>query len=67
MLICELAICRKHKITRREKLRKDASGSDMDEIKITFQDNGNEQNYYLLKLMEPIFEIGDGIFYVNIG
>lgn len=42
-------------ITRKVNARKDAMGNDMDEIKITFQDNGEQPNYYLFKIKSPTY------------
>ena len=42
-------------ITRRVKARKDPAGEDMDEIKIAFQDDGSEANYYLFSIKLPIY------------
>jgi hypothetical protein len=40
-------------ITKRENARKDANGNYLDEVKITFTDDGSTANYYLIKVKRP--------------
>lgn len=50
-------------ITRRVKARKDPTGEDMDEIKITFQDDEDEANYYLFSIKLPTYANDTSITY----
>lgn len=50
-------------ITRKVNVRKDNMGNEMDEIKISFQDNGDQTNYYLFKIKGPIYAYDTNVVY----
>ena len=53
-------------ITRRQNVRTDANGRQLDELKITFADDGTQTNNYIVKVRRPTYYNGTSVEYSGI-